>query len=95
MSKIKVLIIQNAPTIKQKENNLKNIEKMLEPHIGNSFDLVILPELFAVGWHPDSFVENAETSTNSPTIELLKSIAKRFNSYVVGGSLVLKEETGK
>ena len=94
MAKTKILIVQNAPTIKQKENNLKLVETMLEPHQGEKFDLVILPELFAVGWHPDSFVENAELITNSPTLDLLKSIATRFNSYVIGGSFVLKEENG-
>lgn len=95
MSKIKVLLIQNAPVIKQKEKNLLDIEKMLEKHNDEKFDLVILPELFAVGWHPDSFIENAEAIENSITLNLLKSIAKRFNSYVIGGSLVLKESDGK
>lgn len=94
MAKIKILIVQNAPTIKQKENNLKSVETMLEPYQGEKFDLVILPELFAVGWHPDSFVENAETITSSTTLDLLKSIALRFKSYVIGGSFVLKEESG-
>ncbi len=91
MSKIKILIIQNAPTIREKNQNLEKINLMLEKHKGDNFDLVILPELFAVGWHPDSFVENAETIINSPTLNLLKSIAKRFNSYVIGGSFILKE----
>ncbi len=92
MSKVKILIVQNAPIIKQKEQNLESISKMLEKHDGEKFDLVILPELFAVGWHPDSFVENAETLEDSPTLNFLKSIAIRFGSYVIGGSFVLKEK---
>lgn len=91
MSKIKILIVQNAPTIRKKEENLNAVSKMLEEYKGQSFDLVILPELFAVGWHPDSFVENAEALNDSKTLTLLKSIATRFNGYVIGGSFVLKE----
>lgn len=91
MSKSKILIIQNAPKINAKTQNLKDIEKMLEPHAGKDFDLIILPELFAVGWHPEAFVENAETPDNSPTLNLLKGIAQKFNSNVIGGSYVLKE----
>ena len=92
MSKIKVLLVQNAPQIGQKEQNLIDIKKMLEPYNGEKFDLVILPELFAVGWHPDSFVKNAETLDNSPTLNFLKSVAEKFNSFVIGGSFVLKED---
>lgn len=91
MSKIRVLLVQNAPIIRQKEKNLIAVEKMLEKHSGQKFDLIILPELFAVGWHPDSFIENAETLQDSATLNLLKSTAQRFNSYVIGGSFVLKE----
>ena len=94
MSKIKVLLVQNAPKIRQKHKNIEDVKKLLEPHQGKNFDLVILPELFAVGWHPDSFVENSETINNSPTLNFLKSIATKFNSYVIGGSFVLKEDTG-
>ncbi len=91
MSKSRILIVQNAPQINVKAQNLKDIETMLKPHAGEHFDLIILPELFAVGWHPEAFIENAETIDNSPTIELLKNIAKNFNSNVIGGSYILKE----
>ena len=94
MSKIKILLVQNAPVVNQKENNLKNIEKMLNSYNGEVFDMVILPELFAVGWFPDAFLENAETIGNSVTLTLLKKLAKKFNSYVIGGSFVLKEDDG-
>ncbi len=94
MTKSKILIVQNAPKIKEKEQNLRDVEEMLKKHEGEQFDLVILPELFAVGWHPDSFVENAENIENSPTLDLLKQTAVKFNANVIGGSLVLKEKDG-
>lgn len=94
MPKTKILIIQNAPEIGKKEQNINDIEKMLENHNGEHFDLVILPELFLVGWHPESFVGNAETRENSLTLDFLKTLAKRFNSNVIGGSFILKEENG-
>ena len=91
MTKAKILIVQNAPVINQKEENLKSVEKMLSRHAKERFDLIILPELFAAGWHPESFVQNAETIENSPTLDLLKETAKKFKSNVIGGSFVLKE----
>lgn len=94
MTKSRILIVQNAPKIRHKEQNLKDVEKMLKQHDGETFDLIVFPELFAVGWHPESFVENAETTENSPTLALLKETAKKFNSNVIGGSYVLKEKDG-
>lgn len=94
MSKIKILLVQNAPKIRQKAQNLQDVKSMLDKHEGENFDLIILPELFAVGWHPDSFVENAEVLEDSPTLDLLKSTAKRFNSNIIGGSYILKEIDG-
>lgn len=94
MTKSKILIVQNAPIIKRKLDNLKTVEKMLDQHNSEQFDLIIFPELFAVGWHPDSFIENKETEENSPTLDLLKLTAKKFNSNVIGGSFILEEKDG-
>ncbi len=94
MAKSRILIVQNAPQIRCKSQNIKDVEQMLKAHEGERFDLVIFPELFAVGWHPDSFVENAETAEDSPTLELLRETAQKFNSNVIGGSYVLKEKDG-
>lgn len=94
MSKIKILIVQNSPIINQKESNLKEVERMLEPYNGEKFDIVVLPELFAIGWYPDAFVENAESINQSVTLKFLETVSKRFNSYVIGGSFVLKESEG-
>lgn len=94
MSKVKILLVQNAPIINQKGNNLDAVKEMLVKHNDEFFDLVVLPELFAVGWYPDAFVENAETIENSPTLAFLKSVAMKFKSYVIGGSFVLKEKDG-
>lgn len=91
MSKIKILIVQNSPKIGQKSRNLADVEKMLDAHNGEKFDLVVFPELFAIGWYPEVFRDNVETADNSITLEFLKSVAKRFNSNVIGGSYVFKE----
>ncbi|MFO7930325.1 MAG: carbon-nitrogen family hydrolase [Desulfosalsimonas sp.] len=54
-------------------------------------DLVILPELWNIGFMSfDSYYEQAETETG-PTLSAMQSTAKEMNCYLHTGSFVLKE----
>lgn len=94
-NKINVLIVQNCAVICDKEANFKKIEEFLKPYENSNADLIILPELWAVGWYCKCFPESSEEENNSPTLNFLSNIAKKFNSNVVGGSYVKKYPDGK
>lgn len=92
---VKLLLIQNKAILGDREANFRRINELLEPFGDKKFDLIVLPELWNVGWACDKFSEMAEDGENSETINFLKDIAKRFSSNVVGGSFVRKTNKGE
>ncbi len=88
---MKVIMVQNRALIgngDEKQKNFGNVLKLLKPF--SEADLIVLPELFSTGWYPPIYPESYETEQNSPTMDFLSSLAKKYNSNVVGGSFVLK-----
>lgn len=92
---IKVLIVQNCAVIGDKEANFKKIEGLLKPYENFNADLIILPEVWAVGWYCEAFTRAAEEESNSSTLRFLAGLAKKLNSNVVGGSYIKKYPDGK
>ncbi len=89
-SKIKILIIQNNAILADKKANFDKVTKLLEPYHKSTPDLIILPELWNVGWYCKYYPKVAENIENSETISFLKKIAKDFKSNILGGSFVRK-----
>ena len=87
---LKVLVIQNNAINGNKKATLNNINKLLLPYSGQTFDLIVLPEVFSIGWNCSIFHKEAETIENSETISFLKDIARDYKSLVIGGSTILK-----
>lgn len=92
---LKILVIQNNPIIGNKKATLKNIDKILEKHKDETFDIIVLPEVFSVGWNCKIFQEEAEEIENSLTINYLKNIALEFRALVIGGSFIEKAKDNK
>lgn len=79
-------------------NKLANFDKALaltKQFVKKGVDVIVLPEVWTVGWDCKEFRQSAEYIENSETIKLLSNIAKMFNAYVIGGSFIQKidEET--
>ena len=91
---IKILIIQNNATLGNREKNLKKVENMVVPYEGEKFDIILLPEVWNVGWYCPDFPKMAETEENSQTLPFLANLAQKFNSNVIGGSYVRKLADG-
>lgn len=101
---MKAIIVQNCAeigfnddskyTINTKNKNFEKIKKLLSDFKEKTADLIILPELFSTGWYPPIYPKSCEDEDNSPTLEFLSQLAKSYNANVVGGSFVLKTESG-
>ena len=87
---LKVLVVQNSAIIGNKNATLNNVDALLAPYKGKKFDIIVLPEVFSVGWYCSCFPKEAEYIDNSITIDFLKNIAMSFNATVVGGSFIQK-----
>lgn len=89
--KIKVMAIQMESVIADRVANFNKIEKLVSENIDSDTDILILPELWNVGWACDKFVDASEEIDDSQTIAFLARIAKKYNTNILGGSFVLKE----
>lgn len=90
--KFKILVVQNNAIIGNKKATLNNVEKLLEQYEDQTFDLIVLPEVFAIGWYCQNFPKEAETIDNSETIDFLKKLAVEFHSTVIGGTFIQKTQ---
>lgn len=91
---LKILAIQMSSTIGDVKANYAKVEALIGQNITDEVDVVVLPEVWTVGWSCKNFKANAEILENSETINFLSNIAKKYNVNIIGGSIISKQETG-
>lgn len=88
--KLKILAIQMSSKIGDKWDNYSKILELVEKNIKRGTDIIILPEVWTVGWKTGKFQNSAEDLEDSETIEFLSNIAQRYNVNIIGGSFITK-----
>lgn len=91
--KLKILAIQMSSEIGDKTANFSKVRDLIEKNIKSPVDIIILPEVWTVGWKPSEFINSAEDLENSETIGFLSEIAKKYNVNIIGGSIICEQET--
>lgn len=89
--KFVVSAIQMNSAIANKRANFEKVQKLVERDVDCNTDIIVLPEVWTVGWSPKNFQASAENLNNSETVDFLSEIAKKYNSWVVGGSFITKD----
>ena len=92
--KIKISALQMSSKIGDKCYNLKKLKTLVKQNIECDVDILILPEVWTVGWDCKYFQNSAEEIENSETIKMLCDIAAQYNTYVIGGSFIEKTKDG-
>lgn len=89
---LRILAVQMRSEIGDKEANFSKIENILKNNIQKypGVDVIILPEVWTVGWKPSVFVESAEDLNNSKTLKFLSDIAKKYDINIICGSFITK-----
>ena len=90
MEKINVIAFQIESEIGDKYKNFEKILSLTEKISLKDADLLILPELWNVGWACEEFPKSAETLAGE-TIEFLSELAVKYNINILGGSFVRKD----
>jgi len=90
MEKIKVSAVQMESAIGDKYKNFENVLSLVEKNISSDTDILILPELWTVGWACDEFTKNAEPLSGE-TLEFLSELAQTYKINILGGSFVRKD----
>lgn len=93
--KIKLLLVQLEAVAGDIDKNILKIQKLLDESNYKRADLIVLPELWTIGWDCLSFNKSSEEVYSSKTYDFLKKIAIKYNSNVIGGSAVLRKEGEK
>lgn len=88
--KINLTAIQMESVIADKKANFKKIKELIAEHLSPETDIVLLPELWNVGWACDKFIDAAEELETSETVGLLSELAKKYCVNILGGSFVNK-----
>lgn len=89
--KLNISAIQMCSKIGDKKANFDKVNMLVERDIKTGVDIIILPEVWTVGWSPKHFRESAEEINNSDTINFLSEIAKKYKTWIIGGSFISKE----
>ncbi len=72
------------------ELNIGTVKNLLVANLEkyDGADFVFLPEVWTVGWCPQEFHNCAETLRDSKSLEMLKMIAIKYNTNIIGGSFI-------
>lgn len=89
--KLNIMAIQMSSKIGDREANFSKIRDLIDNNIKQDTDIIILPEVWTVGWKPSEFLDCAENIENSATIKFLSEIAITYNVNIIGGSLIVKD----
>jgi predicted amidohydrolase len=87
MTDLVAIQITSTPSI---EHNLESIERQLV-QLHDKQQLVVLPECFAFfGAHDKKQIDIAETFDDGPIQSAVSTLAKRYNKWIVAGTLPIK-----
>ncbi|WP_458455300.1 carbon-nitrogen hydrolase family protein [Methanobrevibacter sp.] len=90
MTKIKIALCQ-MNVVDNKEENLKNARLMIENSVDENVDFIVLPEMFNCPYSNDKFIEYCEEEKNSPSLNSISDMAKKYEVYILAGSIPEKE----
>ena len=92
---ITLLAVQVESIIADREKNILKVNKLLKTLLSKrKADFVFLPEVWTVGWDCPSFHSCAEKISDSNSVKMLCSIAKKYSVNIIGGSIIEKTSKG-
>lgn len=83
-----------SSVIGDKKSNYAKVEELIKKNIVDGVDIVVLPEVWTVGWSCGNFQGSAEDIENSETVEFLSKIAQKYNVNIICGSFITKAAEG-
>ena len=92
--KLNISAIQMCSKVGDKKANFEKVSDLILSDITSETDVIVLPEVWTVGWSPKHFRESAEKINSSETVNFLSETAKKYNSWVIGGSFIEKDDAG-
>ena len=89
--KIKISILQMSSIIGDVEANISKVETLVEKYLPQDTDVLILPEVWTVGWSCSHFINSAQDIKSGSIIKFLSKLARIYNINIIGGSYITKQ----
>ena len=86
MTRVKIALCQ-MNVVDNKDENLKNAERMIEKSVDENSDFIVLPEMFNCPYSNDKFIEYGEEEQDSQTLNTISQLAKENDVYILAGSI--------
>ncbi len=84
-------ILQMGSVLGDVEANISKVERLVNESLPMGTDVLILPEVWTVGWACSKFVQSAQDLTSGSVFKFLSNLAKKYNINIIGGSFIVKD----
>ena len=81
-----------SSVINDVKSNINNVGELIKNKLNPQTDVVVLPEVWPVGWACRYFQKSSDYQ--SEVLRFLSSVAKEYNTNVIGGSFIEKTGNG-
>ena len=88
---IKVSMLQMSSIIGDVDANCEKVKNIIVENLEQKTDVLVLPEVWTVGWECSCFRNSAQNLSNSSVINFLKNLAKQYEFNIIGGSFITED----
>lgn len=85
---VKLSMLQMSSVIGDVGANIDKVKTLMENELPSDCDVLILPEVWTVGWACSQFLKTANKIDSGIVFEFLSDFAKNFNINIIGGSVI-------
>ena len=84
-------ILQMGSVLGDVEANISKVERLVNESLPMGTDVLVLPEVWTVGWACSKFVQSAQDLTSGSVFNFLSNLAKNYHINIIGGSFIVKD----
>ena len=88
---IKIAMLQMSSVIGDVEANINKIISIVEKSLPADVDVLVLPEVWTVGWMCSEFQKSAQDLEHGSVYVFISGLAKKHNVNIIGGSYITRE----
>lgn len=89
---VNISLLQMSSVIGDVDANIEKVSNILKKDLNCKTDVIILPEVWTVGWSCSNFRKTAQESENDIVLKFLSDVAKQYNTNIIGGSYITKKD---
>lgn len=90
--KVKISILQMSSVIGDVDANILKVESLTEKFLPSGSDVLVLPEVWTVGWSCSHFKNSAQDLESGSVTKFLSKLARLYNINIIGGSYITKKD---